>query len=110
MSKDKSKNSKNSKRNDSIGNIWTLLPAIALLSLGALIGREIHRYEVRYTDETRIKQLIEALEKKPVELKVYPLVPFRVPDRPKDKITAKLDYLKESIGWVLRPRIVTHNS
>lgn len=107
MSKDKGKKIK---RNESVGNVWTLLPVVALLSLGALIGREIHRYEVRYTDDIRIKQLIEALEKKPVELKVYPLVPFRVPDRSKDKITFKLDYLKESTGWVLSPRIVTHNS
>ena len=107
MSKDKSKNSK---RNDLIENAWFLLLMLVVLSLGALVGREIHRYEVQHTDEVRIKQLIEALEKKPVELKVYPLVPFRVPDRPKDKITATSDYLKESTGWVLSPRVVLRHS
>ena len=78
MSKDKTKKSK---RTNSIENVWFVLSMTMVLSLGALIGREIHRYEVQHIDDTRIRQLIEALEKKPVELKVYPLVPFKVPAR-----------------------------
>ena len=59
-------------------------PGLTMLTLllGALVGREIHRYEVKHVDDIRVKQLIEALEKKPVEIKIYPLVPFRVPSKP----------------------------
>ena len=55
---------------------------ILTLLLGALVGREIHRYEVKHVDDIRVKQLIEALEKKPVKVEIYPLVPFRVPPKP----------------------------
>jgi len=59
-------------------------PGLTMLTLllGALVGREIHRYEVKHVDDNRIKQLIEALEKKPVRVEIYPLVPFRVPSKP----------------------------
>ena len=81
-------NATKSKRSNLAENAGFVLLMTIILSLGTLIGREIHRYEVQNTDEVRIRQLIEALEKKPVELKVYPLVPFRVPPRPSDKVTA----------------------
>ena len=101
MSKEKTKKSRGS---SSIENVWYLLSMLLVLSLGALIGREIHRYEVQHVDDNRINQLIEALEKKPVELKVYPLVPFRVPPRPDDKITDTLDYSKENLCHLPCPR------
>ena len=64
---------------NAFGAVWQMLGMLVILSLGALLGREVHRYEVQHTDELRIKQLIEALEKKPIHLEIHPLVPFRVP-------------------------------
>ena len=81
---------------NAFGAVGQMLGMLVILSLGALIGREVHRYEVQHTDELRIKQLIEALEKKPVHVEIHPLVPFRVPPnrvppktntRPLDKLT-----------------------
>lgn len=66
---------------NAFGAVGQMLGMLVILSLGALIGREVHRYEVQHTDELRIKQLIEALEKKPIHLEIHPLVPFRVPSQ-----------------------------
>ena len=69
--------------------------------LGALIGREIHRYEVKHLDDIRIRQLIQALEKKPVKVEIYPLVPFRIPGPPSKPTTnGRLDRVAKTSGPV----------
>jgi len=52
---------------------------LSLLVLGALLGREVHRYEVKHIDDTRIRQLIDALEKKPTLIQMRPILPIPVP-------------------------------
>lgn len=95
MSKEKDKKKK---RNyvEAVAKTRFIFVTVILFSLGILIGREVYRYEVKHVDDNRVRQLIEALEKKPVRVEIHPLVPFRVPSnrvpprmntRPPDKLT-----------------------
>jgi hypothetical protein len=63
----------------------SFLPVLLLLVLGALLGREVHRYEVKHIDDTRIRQLIEALEKKPTLIQMQPILPITVPVQPRQR-------------------------
>jgi hypothetical protein len=63
----------------------SFLPVLLLLVLGALLGREVHRYEVKHIDDTRIRQLIEALEKKPTLIQMQPILPIPVPVQPRQR-------------------------
>lgn len=94
MSKEKDKKKRNYL--STIVRTQFIFVTVVIFSLGILIGREVYRYEVQDIDDSRIRQLIEALEKKPVHVEIHPLVPFRVPPnrvppktntRPLDKLT-----------------------
>jgi hypothetical protein len=62
-----------------VNRVTSFFSVLSLLVLGVLLGRETHRYEVQHVDDTRIRQLIEALEKKPTLIQMHPVLPIPVP-------------------------------
>jgi len=67
-----------------VNRATSFFSVLSLLALGVLLGRETHRYEVQHVDDTRIRQLIEALEKKPTLIQMQPILPIPVPVRPRE--------------------------